>query len=225
MSKTLHKVKKKLRRVVPAPLQSLWELTSVPVIHRIGVGKARTLADRRDLKLQFGCGPHIKEGWVNIDLRSGADIRLDLSKPLPFPNDSTDIIYSEHFLEHIDYPQATMALLAECWRVLKPGGVFSVGVPDTEWPLLEYAGVRKDGYFAIAKKQWHPDWCETDLEHINFHFRQGGEHRFAYDFTTMEKALSRAGFVDIRRREFDPELDTESRRLGTLYVDAVKPAP
>ena len=45
----------------------------------------------------------------------------------------------------------------------------------------------------------------------------------AYDFTTMEKALSRAGFVDIRRREFDAELDSESRRLGTLYVDARKP--
>lgn len=223
MSKAVHKVKKKMSRMIPAPLQSLWEAASVPVIHAIGVGKARKLSDRTDLKLQLGCGTRLKKGWVNIDLRASADIRLDLFRPLPFHNDSVDIVYSEHFLEHIDYPDAAMKLLAECLRVLKPGGVFSVGVPDTEWPLLEYARVRQEGYFRTAKQQWHPSWCETDLEHINFHFRQGGEHRFAYDFTTLEKALSRSGFINVRRREFNPGLDTEERRLGTLYVDAVKP--
>lgn len=224
MSKALHKVQKKLRRAIPAPIQSLWEGVSIPLIHAGGVARARRLADRTDLKLQLGCGTRIKPGWVNIDLRASADIRLDLFRPLPFAANSVEIIYSEHFLEHIDYPGPAMKLLAECLRVLKPGGCFSVGVPDTEWPLLEYAGVRKDGYFQTAKERWHPSWCETELEHINFHFRQGREHRFAYDFVTLEKALQRTGFVDIQRREFDPQLDTEARCLGTLYVDAYKKA-
>ena len=223
MSRSLRKAQKKIRRATPNWLATLWDAVSIPLIHANGVRNARHHAGRTDLKIQLGCGPNIKPGWVNLDLRPGADIRLDLYRRLPFDANSTQIIYSEHFLEHIDYPDAAMKLLAECWRILAPGGVFSVGVPDTEWPLLEYAGVRKDGYFATAKKQWHPAWCETDLEHINFHFRQGHEHRFAYDFVTLEKALGRAGFVNIRRREFDPALDTEARRLGTLYVDADKP--
>jgi hypothetical protein len=63
------------------------------------------------------------------------------------------------------------------------------------------------------------------MEHINFHFRQGFEHRFAYDFETMEHALKEAGFVEIRQREFDSDLDSKNRELGTLYVNPLKPLP
>jgi predicted SAM-dependent methyltransferase len=225
LSRLVHKVQKRIRRASPDWLAAAWELVSVPLIHANGVRKARRLLGRNDLKIQLGCGARIKPGWINIDLRSSADIRLDLSRKLPFASSSTCLIYSEHFLEHIEYPGPAMSLLRECHRMLTPGGIFSVGVPDTEWPLLEYAGVRHDGYFDQAKKSWHPDWCETALEHINFHFRQGREHRFAYDFSTLKKALERAGFVNVRRRDFDPELDSEERRLGTLYVNAYKAGP
>lgn len=223
VSRPLRKISKRIRRVMPQELQDLSDLVTVPVIHVIGAAKAARLSKQVDLKLHLGCGSKLKEGWINIDMRSSADIRLDLSRKLPFKSDSAAMVYSEHFLEHIDYPDGAMKLLGECFRVLKPGGVFSVGVPDTEWPLLEYAKVRDDGYFKAAKEEWHPEWCETELEHINWHFRQGGEHKFAYDFKTLEKALARSGFVAIRRRDFDPKLDSEERRLGTLYVDATKP--
>jgi hypothetical protein len=39
----------------------------------------------------------------------------------------------------------------------------------------------------------------------------------------MEHALREAGFVEIRRREFAPDLDSKVRESGTLYVSAVKP--
>lgn len=223
MSRPLHKIKKRIRRIVPPAFQGLWERSAVPVIHALGTLKAARLSNRTDLKLHLGCGSKVKEGWVNVDMRSSADVRLDLSRRLPFGSGSVAIVYSEHFLEHIDYPESAYRFLAECFRVLKPGGVFSVGVPDTEWPLLEYAGVRDDGYFRVAKEKWHPDWCETELEHINWHFRQGGEHRFAYDFKTLHKALAKSGFAAVQRRDFDPDLDSEERKLGTLYVHATKP--
>lgn len=223
MSRLLHKIQKRFRRASPGWLLSLWEFISIPLIHANGIRKAKKLSERTDLKIQLGCNTNTKPGWINVDLRAAADIRLDLSRRLPFASDSAVMIYSEHFLEHIDYPHPTMQLLTECARILVPGGLFSIGVPDTEWPLLEYAKVRQDGYFQTAKQQWHPSWCETDLEHINFHFRQGREHRFAYDFVTLKKALTQAGFIDIQRREFDPDLDSEKRRTGTLYVDARTP--
>ena len=60
------------------------------------------------------------------------------------------------------------------------------------------------------------------MEQINYHFRQDGDHRFAYDFVTLGQALSSAGFQDVKRRDFDPNLDSLDRKLGTLYVNALK---
>jgi len=191
-------------------------------MHRRGVRKAMRYKNATALKLHFGCGGNVKPGFVNIDLSSAADLTLDLREPLPLATGSCSLIYSEHFLEHIEYPNDVRGLLRECYRVLQTGGIFSAGVPDTEWPLLEYAGRREEGYFELVKQRWHPAWCSTRLEHINFHFRQGGEHKFAYDFETLKSALEREGFSGVRRRETDPELDQCSWARGTLYVDAVK---
>jgi len=191
--------------------------------HRRGVRQSRKFRGQKHLRLHIGCGPKLKEGWVNIDLSPQADITLDLREPLPFVDSSCSLIYSEHFLEHLDYPGSALSFLKVCHSVLEPGGLFSVGVPDTEWPIAEYAGLRTDGYFEAMKKNWHPAWCQTEMEHINYHFRQGDQHRFAYDFKTLARALTNAGFQDIQRREFDPELDSADRKLGTLYVNAYKP--
>jgi predicted SAM-dependent methyltransferase len=175
------------------------------------------------LRLYLGCGPVRREGWVHIDWARGADLRLDLRRPLPFATGSCCEVYSEHFLEHLEYPDDAMALLRECYRVLAPGGIISTGVPGTEWPLREYVGVESSGYFEYVKAQWHPSWCQTRLEHINFHFRQGTQHRFAYDFETLAHALTQAGFGDIIERRFDRARDAMHRARGTLYVDGRKP--
>jgi predicted SAM-dependent methyltransferase len=193
-------------------------------LHRDALEKARHYAGRTGLKLHLGCADNIKPGWVNIDLSADADLCLDLREAFPFAEGSCTIIYSEHFFEHVDYPAGAATLLGECLRVLAPSGIFSVGVPDTEWPLLEYARVRQEGYFATAKRIFHPAWCETDMDHINYHFRQDGEHLYAYDEITLCHVLTRAGFERAHRRAFDPELDLRERELGTLYVDAYKPA-
>lgn len=191
--------------------------------HRQGLREARNLSGRQHLKLHIGCGPKVKKGWINVDLSSQADITLDLREPFPFADNSCSIIYSEHFLEHLEYPLHAKSFLRESYRVLEPGGVISIGVPDTEWPIAEYAGTRSEDYFRIAKERWHAKWCQTQMEQINYHFRQDGDHRFAYDFATLAQALSKAEFQDIKRREYDPDLDSADRKLGTLYVNAVKP--
>jgi len=191
--------------------------------HRQGIRQARNLLGQQHLRLNIGCGRKVKREWINIDLSPHADITLDLREPLPLPENSCSFIYSEHFLEHLDYPLHAEIFLKECYRVLEPGGVISIGVPDTEWPIAEYAGTRSDNYFKIAKERWHAKWCQTQMEQINYHFRQDGDHRFAYDFATLAQALSGAKFQDVKRRDFDPDLDSADRKLGTLYVSANKP--
>jgi predicted SAM-dependent methyltransferase len=199
--------------------------------HRRAVRNARKYTNAKALKLNVGCGDNLKTGWVNIDLWANADLQLDMREPIPLPNGSAQMIYSEHFFEHLNYPEDAKRFLSESFRVLEPGGTFSVGVPDAHWPLLEYAANVGDGrYFTTEDNPWAPEWCKTRMEHINNLFRQGFEHRFAYDFETMEQALKETGFVEIRQREFASDLDSfasdldsKIREAATLYVNAMKP--
>jgi predicted SAM-dependent methyltransferase len=192
--------------------------------HKRGARKSGIYRQHRNLKLHFGCGPNYKRGWVNIDLSPNADLQLDLREPIPLCSGSAEIVYSEHFFEHLKYPTDALSFLTECHRLLRPSGIFSIGVPDTLWPLRDFAGVGDGDYFsACSLERWHPEWCKTPMEHINEHFRQGGEHEFAYDFETLRAALMKSGFGKVRRREFDTNLDSEKRKTGTLYVQAVRP--
>ncbi len=191
--------------------------------HRKGIRLAKEFIGQQSLRLHVGCGSKIKHDFINIDFTSQADIALDMREPFPFLDNSCSIIYSEHFLEHLDYPESTHSFLKECFRILEPGCLFSVGVPDTAWPIAEYSRQRNEGYFRIVKEGGHPSWCQTEMEHLNFHFRNDEEHRFAYDFHTLAHALTKAGFENVQRRDFDPTLDSEDRHLGPLYADASKP--
>lgn len=188
--------------------------------HRRSVRRAARFGGR-ELRLNIGCGRDIRVGWVNIDLNPQADLRLDLRECLPFPDASAAVIYSEHFFEHLEYEDARR-FLAESRRVLQPGGLFSVGVPDTEWPLKAYASSDEE-YFVFVRNGHHPAWCRTRLQNINYHFRQGREHKYAYDLETLTQMLHEAGFASIARRAFDRALDNPRRERGTLYVDARTP--
>jgi len=80
----------------------------------------------------------IPSKWITVDWRN-ADYVLNLqeSPALPFKNDSQDVIYSSHMVEHI--PQASFkSLLRECYRILKPGGHIRIETPDSERIVNEY---------------------------------------------------------------------------------------
>jgi predicted SAM-dependent methyltransferase len=178
----------------------------------------------RPTKLNLGCGSHQKTGYLNVDLFPGGDLTLDLRRPLPFESDCCETIFSEHFFEHVDYPRPAYDLLLECLRVLRPGGLIHLSVPDTEWPLIDYAKGDDAAYFrACIENSWHPTDCSTRIEHINYHFRQDDEHRFAYDEETLGKALEAAGFRDVKRVSFDPSIDSKHREIGSLFMSARKP--
>src|SRR5215210_631424 len=90
------------------------------------------------LRLNLGSGPDVRAGWLNIDFMGDADLLVDLRRPLPLPDRSAELAYSEHTLEHLDYPTDAEAFLRECLRVLRPGGVVSIGVPDGEPAIVDY---------------------------------------------------------------------------------------
>lgn len=195
-------------------------LVSIAYMHRVGIIRALRYP-KKGLKLNIGCGDRYKNGWVNIDLNNKADLTLDARKPFPFADNSCSYVYNEHFLEHLEYPNEASLFLKECYRVLELQGTIRIGVPDTEWPIQAYINDTK-GYFKIAKTQMHPASCVTKMEHLNYHFRQNGEHKFAYDYETLVRILTQSGFNNVKKCFFNKTIDSLHRKIGTLYVEAVK---
>jgi predicted SAM-dependent methyltransferase len=208
-----------------AALRAFFAERAIARSHRQGLRQIRKRSLSRPAKINLGCGRFSKAGFLNIDMSAGGDLTLDLRLGLPFDSDCCDLIFSEHCFEHFDYPEPITLLVSECLRVLRPGGELRFSVPDTEWPLSDYRDGSAAPYFKACEQHswWHPKTCTTRLEHINYHFRQDGEHRFAYDFETAEKVLKGVGFADVRRVDFDPTLDSKHREVGSLFVSARKP--
>jgi predicted SAM-dependent methyltransferase len=191
--------------------------------NKVGLKKIKELGWKRPKRINLGSGSDVKAGYLNIDLFPGPELTLDLRRGLPFESDCCEFILAEHFFEHLNYPEEIIKVLTECYRVLKPGGTLRFSVPDTEWPLKSYAEGPNTSYFKeCAKLNWHPTDCETMMEHINYHFRQMGEHLFAYDFETAKKALNKAGFKNATRAEYDDSIDAPHREIGSLFMLAVK---
>jgi predicted SAM-dependent methyltransferase len=192
--------------------------------HRAGVKRARATPLPADARIQFGSGSKARPGWINIDLFApDADFALDLREKLPFPDNVASLIHSQHVLEHFGYPSEVHRLLAESLRILRPGGVFSVGVPDCGEALLAYAR-NDDEFFTYWRlRSYLATEKPTRMHHVNYLFRQDGRHQYGWDEETLGQVLTNAGFVNARRREFDPEMDSENRRQRTLYMEAEKP--
>ena len=83
-----------------------------------------------DLKvLDVGCGQRKLKGAIGLDVvpNSEADVIHDVSKlPWPFENDSFDVVFTNHHLEHVENP---LQFLGEVHRILKPGGRVVIQVP------------------------------------------------------------------------------------------------
>lgn len=84
------------------------------------------------LKLNIGSHSKRIEGYTNVDALQleNVDVQHNLIQaPWPFDNNSVDEILAQEFVEHISF-KYTHVVLGECWRILKPGGVLKIQVPD-----------------------------------------------------------------------------------------------
>lgn len=176
-------------------------------------------------KVNLGCGPHAIEGWQNFDMETHPGvIARDLRKGFQnlFVNDSVDFIFSEHFIEHLDYFEG-LYLLKECFRVLKPGGVLRISTPDLMTLVNDYKSVRLDRFFGT----WEP---ATKCRMVNEGMRLWG-HQFLYDEEEMIISLRCSGFQrnDIysvlwRKSDYGSLRDLEVRpHRCDLIMEAVKP--
>jgi len=180
-------------------------------------------------RLHLGCGSKKFPGWINVDMNPKGDFTLDMREGLPFADSSVECIYTEHSLEHFYREDDGPFLLGECLRVLEPGGWIRITVPDAQIFLDFYHG-KLDPQVAEALARTHAGFNRTRLDVVNSAFRWKHQHHYLYDAETLAALLEEIGFSEVQRRAFREtpieefrELDLETRRIETLYMEARKP--
>ncbi len=143
-------------------------------------------------KLHLGCGSNVIKEWANIDLeRKGAVIGWDLTDPLPVRSETVELIYCEHFIEHITLKQAK-ELLSECYRVLCPSGILRLSTPNLKKLVDEYCSGRTMEWGDMG---WNP---VTPCQMLNDGLRLWG-HQFVYDTEELIHTLWEIGYSKVTR--------------------------
>ncbi len=213
-------------------------------IHRKFGSIDKQLVDRYLLqneirKLHIGCGYNIIDGWLNSDYQPiPTDIlRLDATQTFPIETNKFDYIFSEHMIEHILYAEG-LAMLTECYRVLRKNGTIRVSTPNLPFLLDLYRSDKSDRQLAYIK--WATDNFIDGTDYyddtfvINNFVRDWG-HRFIYDEKTLRASLEKAGFTHITKCALNQseeasfrDLENETRlpegflRMETLTLEGKK---
>lgn len=194
-------------------------------------------------RLNLGCGPNAPAGLVNLDgswnawfthhqcLRKalqrfgiinssnqGAQWNVspvvhDLRDPLPFEENTFFAVYGSHVLEHL-YRSEADTLLAECRRILKPGGVLRLVVPDLHALVQNYLK-NTNGGSTSQSEQAPADWLNERLAFRsaqppggNLAFKAYGfwkdfhSHKWMYDADSLSHYFENAGFASVMKKEY-----------------------
>ena len=114
--------------------------------------------------LNIGCGRRYHSGWTNLDLesRDASVVQWDITSGLPFEDNTLDVVYHSHVLEHLR-PDDGEHLLQECYRVLAPGGVLRVVVPDLEKIVQLYLATHQEAWLGDEKAAVDYNWMKLEL--------------------------------------------------------------
>ena len=114
--------------------------------------------------LNVGCGRRYDRRWVNLDLasRDASVVQYDVNKGIPFADGSFDAVYHSHVLEHLK-PDQGERLLKECFRVLAPGGVLRIVVPDLETIARLYLQKHQQAWSGDEDAAVDYNWMKMEL--------------------------------------------------------------
>jgi predicted SAM-dependent methyltransferase len=209
-------------------------------------------------KLNLGCGPVQPCGWDNIDGSNRAylashfsfldnllvRLRLipktefsrstkyhNLFKGLPYRSNSVGCIYAGELWEHFEYPDGQI-MTKECFRVLKPGGVLRVCVPDGVAYFRNYlrmfeaemAKPREDRVAKSLVRQTQMFFNEICTRKV-YLGSMGHTHKWTFDEIQLIDMFETAGFSNVERMKYHesriPDV-CEVERSAFLIVEGVK---
>jgi predicted SAM-dependent methyltransferase len=209
------------------------------------------------MHVQYGCGWSAPDGWVNFD--ASPTLRFerlpvlgllsrkngerfpknvlygDVTKKLPVDDDSCDGVYSSHVLEHLPLEDVDKAL-SETFRILKPGGLFRVVVPDLAAAAEEYLSNLKNGVADansefLRTTQLGQEKRVRSPKALVYEWLGNARHLWMWDYTSLEQKLAQHGFREMRIARFndseDPAfvaVEAPERFEKACAIQAVKPA-
>ena len=114
--------------------------------------------------LNVGCGRRYDRRWVNLDLasRDASVVQYNINKGIPFADGVFDAVYHSHVLEHLK-PDQGERLLQECYRVLAPGGVLRIVVPDLETIARLYLQKHQQAWSGDEDAAVDFNWMKMEL--------------------------------------------------------------
>lgn len=159
--------------------------------------------------LEIGPGSIRIEGYETLNIIPGSlvDYFFDASKKLPFNDNTFDRIYASHILEHIPWYK-TVTTLQEWVRILKPGGIIDIWVPDGlkiaktlyEFEILGVNNIKNDGWYKFNPSKDPCIWAsgrlftfgdgKGNLNHPNW-------HRSIFTPRYLSKVLNEVGLINI----------------------------
>ena len=131
------------------------------------------------IKVNLGCGTLPLDGWVNLDMVAlpGVDVVHDLDVvPWPFKDGEAEEISAEDVFEHVGDP---LAFMAECWRVLAPGG--HLRLRTSYWK--SESAFTDPTHKRFCTELTFDYWCPGEGLHQAYGYQMGsvkGGPRFAY---------------------------------------------
>lgn len=118
-------------------------------------------------------------------LKSGRFVHHDIRKRLPFRNVSVACVYASHVLEHL-YVAEAKEFIGEVVRVLMPGGLVRLVVPDFDHVLRTYAGGERHKAVELLYSQ------EVDANRY-------GRHHWVWYYESLAEPLREVGLHSVCR--------------------------
>ena len=163
------------------------------------------------MKIHLACGRHILDGYTNCDLARhpnavrDPDIFCDVSC-VPLPDGEADEVLSVHILEHF-YEWEVPIVLAEWARLLKPGGMLILEMPDV------YKAARNLLEGQPDKMAMWPLYGDNTMRNPLMC------HKWGWTYRTLLPYLEKAGFIDCVEK--DPQWHARNKKRD-FRVECVK---
>lgn len=176
------------------------------------------------MKLHLGCFNKKIHGFVNVDIRP--DVEPDVIDNIftleKFKNNSVNLIYACHVLEHLDRKESKLAL-KRWFDILKPNGLVRIAVPDIEKVFKHY--LYYEDFKFLYSFLWGSQKHEFDY------------HKHGWTFQTMKEDLEDVGFQNVQKynwkdtehfyiddysQAYYPHLDKQNGQLLSLNIEATK---
>ena len=175
---------------------------------------------------QYGCGFSVAGSWRNFD--ASPTLRLerlpiigglikknktpfpdgveygDIVKGLPIADNYCDGIYASHVLEHLSL-QDFQTALRNTYKILKPGGIFRLIVPDLKMAAQQYISSSdpKASHEFLRVTSLGLKERPKGIPSLITSYFGNSAHLWMWDYESLCVELKKAGYVNLRQCEYN----------------------